>query len=121
MVNLPWRRKELLYYLDILANPQKQKQIWIDHIFPEGTVYGCLDFAIHFLFDDTALTDDPEVTIGDILENMDEVNAIRGVTDAFKIVFAEHGMQKSDEEYLASVEWQEVIKAAKIAFEKFIK
>ena len=117
MVNLPWKRTELLYYLDILASVEKQKRIWIDHIFPEGVVYDCLDFAIHFLFDDTALADDPEVTIGDILVNMDEANAIREVIDAFKVVFAQHGTQKTDQEYLSSVEWHEVVRAAKAAFQ----
>ncbi len=119
MVQYPWRRTELLYYLDILASPEKQRQIWLEHIFPPGIVYSELDYAIHFLFDDTALADDPEVTVGDILLNQDEVAAIKAVTSAIDAVLNQLGIDKTQEKYLTSPEWYPVIEAAKAALAVF--
>ena len=77
----------------------------------------CLDYAIHFLFDDTSLADEPEKLIGYILANQKEVELIRGVTAALDKLLFELGTDKSDAEYLCSPGWNEVIEAAKKAYE----
>jgi hypothetical protein len=85
--------------------------------YPDGVVYGCLDYAIHFLFDDTSLADEPEKLIGYILANQKEVELIRGVTAALDKLLFELGTDKSDTEYLSSPLWNEVVKASKKAYE----
>jgi hypothetical protein len=120
MVNLPWQRDNLIYYLEILSDKAKQQQRWVEHIYPPGVVYDHLDYCIHFLYDDTALADDPEVTLGDILVNQDEANQVRSLIGTFEIVFDKLGMTKTDEEYINSPEWQGVVEAASRLL-KFIK
>jgi hypothetical protein len=115
MIQLPHKREELIYYLTALSDPVYQRQAWVNHEFPTGVVYDCFDYAVHFLFDDTALADAPEKTIGWILEDEQEMQAVSKVIHAIDEVLNKLGTELTDEQYINSPEWQQVIEAAKSA------
>ena len=121
MIKLPEKRKELFYYIETLANPNYQRQAWVNHQFPPGIEYDCFDYAVNFLFDDTALADAPETTIGWILENKDEVQAIGQVIQAIDTVLNTLGTDLSDEEYISSDEWSQVVTTASAALSILVK
>lgn len=116
-MKFPEQRQELIDTLQVLSDKKYQELAWIRGEYPDGVVYDCLDYSVHFLFDDTSLADEPEKLIGYILANQKEVELIRGVTAALDKIFFELGTDKSDAEYLSSPLWNEVIEASKKAYE----
>jgi hypothetical protein len=61
-------RVELIGYLQALSDPDYQRIAWIEQRLPIGSIkYDEFDYAIHFLYDDTNLGENPEADIGDIL------------------------------------------------------
>lgn len=115
-LKFPEQRQELRETLQALSDRKYQDSVWIEGEYPDGVVYDCLDYAIHFLFDDTALADNPEKLIGYILIDRKEVELIQGVTKALDKLFFNLGTDKSDIEYLSSPLWNDVIEAAKKAY-----
>jgi hypothetical protein len=115
MIQLPHKREELIYYLTALADPVYQHRVWLKHEFPPGIVYDCFDYAVNFFFDDTALADAPQETIGWILENEEEMQAVSKVINAVDEVLNKLGTELTDEQYINSPEWQSVIESAKAA------
>lgn len=112
MVNLPRQREELLHYLHALADPDYQQQVWLDKKFPDGIIYDSFDYAVNFLFDDTRLADAPELTLGEILENSEEIEAVRKVIAAIDVLLNTAGGNLTFAEYRQYPEWQDVITAA---------
>lgn len=74
-----------------------------------------LDYAVHFLFDDTSLAEDPSSVIGWILVDFKESDAILNVTRALDNIFDKYGLNLTDKEYIEKEEWKRVIDAAKKA------
>lgn len=114
-VELPGKREELQYYLQALSNRDFQERAWVQGIFPPGVVYDSFDYAINFFFDDTHLADNPQGTVGWILEDAREVAAVQTVTRALDHVLKQQGTDRPVTEYLASSEWQAVIEASDLA------
>jgi aminoglycoside phosphotransferase (APT) family kinase protein len=77
MVQYPWMREQLFDTLRTLAHVDYQRRAWVKHQYPPGVQFDNFDLAVHFLFDDTALFDAPEKTIGWILEDAYEVRTIQ--------------------------------------------
>ncbi len=102
------RRYEFLYYIDVLADIDKQRAIWINHQFPDGVEMDNLDLAIHFFFDDTGLADNTERQIGFILEDKKEAKLVKELTDIWGTIIDELG-DISDSYYLDHPRWMEVI------------
>ncbi|WP_414939341.1 SCO4402 family protein [Amycolatopsis sp. cmx-11-51] len=65
--------------------------------------------------DDVQMLEAPENTIGDILRDEREVAVFGPLSDAFENLFGKLGTKLSDEEYLNSAEWPQVVAAAKAA------
>jgi hypothetical protein len=105
-------RKELISNLQSLSNWEYQKKCWILNECPNGVEYDELDYAIHFLFDDTELASDSESTIGFILKDKIEAQAVKSVCDELDKIFDKYGLDKTDEEYISLVEWKTVIESA---------
>ena len=72
---------------------------------------------IGLLYDDTLLAENPETAIGIFLKDENEVQMIKTVVVALERVFDALGTNATDEEYISSREWSEVIKAAAYALE----
>lgn len=110
-------REELLETLRTLADAEYQRKTWLDQNFPPGTEHDCFDYAVHFIYDDTSLATDPEDTIGVFLKDENEVQMIKAVVAALERVFDALGMKATDEEYISSREWSDVLKAASRAWQ----
>jgi len=114
----PKMRTELLDYLENLSNWDYQNDCWVNGKCPSGIEHDELDYSIHFLFDDTALSDDPESLIDIFLKNKEEADSIRLLCDELQIIFKKYGTKLSDEEYINLAEWKNVVRAAQAAFAK---
>lgn len=113
-VKYPGMRDELLGYLQSLSDLSYQKSCWVAHNCPEGIVHDELDYAIHFLFDDTKLSLDPDKCIGIFLRNHEEAEAIHLLCREIDEIFEKYG-DLTDAEYIALPEWSNVLDAAQAA------
>lgn len=117
MVKLPIRRVEMIEHLEMLSNKDLQIKSWIKHEYPEGVEYDTLMFAVEF-FDDMYLADKSSYKqIGYILKDENELLVIQRLTTAIDEVFEAVGKSRSDALYLNHPLWDNVIQAAKDAFE----
>ena len=105
-------RAELLDYLEGLSNIEYQRSCWIRGICPEGVQHDELDYAVHFFFDDTLLSAEPEKLIGFCLKDAVESSAVKDVCEKLSTVFQKYGKQLSDAEYIELPEWGSVIDSA---------
>ena len=119
MIQYPERRDELIYYLKALADKQYVIDVWVNHNFPPG-IYDCFDYAVHFFFDDTGLAENPKATIGFILENDTEVEAIQLITKSIDNLLDDAGKNLPDEEYINHSKWGNIIEASTNALKVFI-
>lgn len=113
----PNMRDELLDILSTLSNAEYQRDAWVKGKFPPGIQFDNLDLAIHFLFDDTSLGDDPKSMVGIILLNDIEVKLISNLIESLNLIFDKYGLILSDESYINKPEWVAVIQKAEEAFD----
>ncbi|PIF76585.1 hypothetical protein CLU95_3752 [Variovorax sp. 54] len=114
-ITYPEMRQELIEYLQGLADPQYQRRVWVDQLLEDGVQHDEFDYAVHFLFDDTALASDPHSTIGWILKDASEADTVTAVVASIEAVFAKHGTKLSDAEYIELPEWHSVVATAATA------
>ena len=112
MVKYPKMREELLETLRSLADREYQHKVWIENDYPPGIEYDSFDEAVHFLYDDTVLAENPDAAIGVIIEDEKEARLMSAVCQAIDLVFEALGTGVSDEEYIKSAEWTGVVEAA---------
>ena len=117
MVKYPKMREELLETLRSLADREYQHKAWVENDYPPGIQCDSFDEAVHFLYDDTVLAENPDAAIGVIIENEKEARLISAVCQAIDLVFEALGTGVSDEEYIKSSEWTGVVEAALIALQ----
>ena len=115
MIKFPEMRKELIDSLTGLSDKQYQEDCWVKKQCPLGIENDELDYAVHFLFDDTQLSESPESMIGFCLRNKLEAKAVNLVCREISNIFDKYGYDKSDKEYIDYPEWQGVIESAKSA------
>jgi hypothetical protein len=112
MVKYPKMREELLETLRSLADRDYQYKAWVDSDYPPGIECDSFDDAVHFLYDDTVLAENPDLAIGVIIEDEKEARLMSAVCQAIDLVFEALGTGVSDEEYIKSAEWTMVVEAA---------
>jgi hypothetical protein len=110
----PEMREELIDYLHGLSDREYQYQAWVEDKRPGGG-HDELDYAIHFLYDDTDLANDPISLIGWILTGKEEAEVIINLVKALDIIFDKYGTELADKEYLVKKEWGNVLSMAKKA------
>lgn len=108
----PHMREELIGYLHSLADKEYQLAVWVrDEPYPD-VVHDELDYAIHFIYDDTCLGSDPGEAIGWFLKNDLEAQSIRNLVRCLDSLFATYGMNLEDAQYIEKPEWLDVMDAA---------
>ena len=117
MVKYPKMREELLETLRSLADREYQHKVWLERDYPPGIECDSFDDAVHFLYDDTVLAENPDAAIGVILEDKKEARLMSAVCQAIDLVFEALGTGVGDEEYIKSSEWTWVVEAALRALE----
>lgn len=105
-------REELLETLRSLADREYQHKVWLEGDYPPGIECDSFDEAVHFLYDDTVLAENPDAAIGVIIEDEKEASLMSAVCQAIDLVFEVLGTEVSDEEYIKSAEWTMVVEAA---------
>ena len=119
-MKFPWMREELVETLRALSDKKYQQLAWVEKKFPQGIEFDEFDCAVHFLFDDTCLAEDPEGLIGYCLLNQKEATWVRYVTDSIDKLLSELGNELTDLEYISSPQWERVLKTSAEAY-KFFK
>ncbi len=108
-------REELIDYLKGLADPEYQQRVWVQGL-PDPTIeHDELDFTIHFLYDDTHLAEDLYLTIGSILHNDKEAEAVKRLIASLEVIFSKYGLDLDDSDYIKLPEWTSVVECAKTA------
>lgn len=108
----PEMRAELLSYLKGLSDKDYQVSCWVNRKCPCGVMHDEFDYVIHFLFDDTVLSKDPEKLIGYCLQDTIEARAVKAVCDALDSLLKTHGTGLSDAQYIELPEWGGVMSEA---------
>ncbi len=117
MVQYSKMRDDLLETLCSLADREYQQTAWVEHNYPPGILYDSFDEAVHFLYDDTILAENPDAAIGVIIQDEKEARLIEAVCSAINQVFEASGTQASDQEYINSSKWTDVVEAASLALQ----
>lgn len=105
-------REDLLETLRSLADREYQHKVWLENDYPPGIEWDSFDEAVHFLYDDTVLAENPDAAIGVIIEDEKEARLMSAVCQAIDLVFEALGTGVCDEEYIKSSEWTMVVEAA---------
>lgn len=114
-VKYPEMRKELVSHLQALSDPAYQRRVWVAGNREGSIQHDEFDYAVHFLFDDTQLADDPGSTIGWILRDSCEADRIATLVNAMEGIFQKYGTGLSDAQYISLAEWNVVVDAARRA------
>jgi hypothetical protein len=113
----PNMRNELLDHLQALSDSYYQEEVWVKGRPWPGIEHDELDYAVHFMFDDTCLSRDPAGAIGWFLNDDEEVAAVGRVVAALQHIFSTYGTELDDAAYIAKPEWLHVLSAANDAKE----
>ena len=114
-LEFPEMRAELIAHLQSLADPEYQQMGWVNHRFPPGIEYDDFDNVIHFLYDDTVLSENAEADIGVILKNKEEADAVKFLINEIDSLFDIYGLSLKDGEYMSKPEWENIVRKAKNA------
>ncbi|BAQ73830.1 uncharacterized protein POS17_2136 [Pseudomonas sp. Os17] len=113
-IEYPAMREELISYLEGLSSVDYQYNAWVSRANPD-IGYDEFNYAVHFLYDDTDLANDPRSWIGIVLRGESEVAAISDVVNSIDRVFDKYGTCLTDAEYLTKLEWVDVVESSKRA------
>jgi hypothetical protein len=105
-------RQELLDYLRGLSDFDYQRRVWVDGQREGSIEHDELNYAVHFLYDDTALAKNPRSTIGVFLYDVAEADAVEMLVSVLDGIFQKYGTNLSDSQYIGLPEWTSVIQAA---------
>lgn len=112
IVKYPHLRTELVEVCASLSDADYQRRVWLNPDSAES-----FDYVVHFLFDDTPLSESPDRCLGDVLVNRDEVDAVRGLCASIDEVLRIGGSELRDGDYIEMKEWCNVLDAAARAHE----
>jgi hypothetical protein len=114
-IEWPNRRAGVIEALDVLeSDPATLLTRSPDGVLP----YPSLTDAVHWLVDDTSWDHhDPSESVGTILSNLEEADAITSVVKAIVRISGRQGATASDAVWLADSEWQVVRESARVATE----
>ena len=122
MVEFPGMRYELILTIKDLCDLSLHKNKWADSNYPHA-FWNNLDGSIYTLLDSTDYLDNREnpIGIGVTLRDKNEANFVRNVAQKLKKVIKEIGIEQPDSAYLDSPLWDDVVEAAKHAYEVLMK
>jgi hypothetical protein len=122
MIELPGMRRELILNIADLSDKEMQCNKWVDQRFSHS-FWNNLSYSVHALFDDADYRkDDPKpIMIGITLRNKEEVAVVRHLISVLDKVLDKIGIKQPDSAYLNSPLWDDVVEAAKHAYEVLMK
>lgn len=122
MIEFPGMRRELIGAICYLSDKEMQLIKWADSNYPHA-FWNNLDFSLDTLLDCTNYLDNSEnpIAIGVTLRDKIEADYVRDVAQKLKKVIKEIGIEQPDSAYLNSPLWDDVVEAAKHAYEVLMK
>ncbi|MFD0856457.1 hypothetical protein ACFQ07_29735 [Actinomadura adrarensis] len=115
MVQYPEMRAQILETLRALADPEHQRQVWVEHRPPRPGYYDDLDLNISVLFDDTIIAEDPCAHIGKTLHNENEAQAVQALVDVLDPFIESLPRGTDDATAISMPAWRDVVEAARRA------
>lgn len=116
MIKYPGFRRQLILEIKELSDLNLQKNKWVNEKYAHP-FWDDLNITIETIFDEGDLEENPEEGIGLFLQNQAEVDALKPLVKALDVVLKQIGIEKSDSAYIDSPLWQDVVVAAKHAYE----
>ena len=110
-------RNELIDYLRELSGLSYQRSSWVVKDASEDMTKSELNYSVHFLYDDTNLSNNPYSCIGWFLRDQEEAKLILEVINSLDAVFEKYGLDLKDQEYIEKEEWTKVLESSKLALE----
>ena len=109
----PEIRLEVIGAVRELADLAYQRKHWVGG--SASAPRTCFDDVVHWLFDDTSLSDAPASCVGSFLISEAELVAITKAMRALDVMFDAYGFELVDVDYTFKPEWSAVISAAQEA------
>lgn len=119
MVQFEQMRSSVLDCLETLADPAYQRRMWVDERHQHPNLIEDLDQNIHVLYDDTDVLEAPERTIGFVLRNQREADAMRALGKVLSPLYDSLPAGTEDATVISMPEWQGVVAAAQAAVRVF--
>ncbi len=111
-IEYPSRRVYVIEALEMLAD-----EFIYERRLPPPVEWHPFDHPVHVLFDDTQVASAPEKELGNIFFNMEEIEAIKKVTQLIDQMLNDMGSNHADEAYYQSAYWPKIYNSAKNALE----
>lgn len=121
VIRYPEMRAEVVEAVRALSDLEYQQRVWVRRELPHPGYHDDFRLNVHILYDDTTVFEDPATAVGDILRGEEEVRALMPLKAALDAVFAEHGTERTDEEYLGQPGWAAVLDAANKALAVLVR
>jgi hypothetical protein len=114
-VRFPEMRSEVMRALQALADPDYQRRVWVNRVYPHPGFYDDFTLNIHILYDDTRVLEAPHEVVGSVLSSDLEAEAMARLAHVINSLFERVGTDLSDEDYLRQPEWSSVVEQAQAA------
>jgi hypothetical protein len=108
-LRFPWVRTELIDHLRYLIAPKSYAD--------KDPHFTGVDYAMHFILDDSVLGEDPSSSIGYVLRSNEEAQSVAQLADAMVKLLDRYGKHAEDRALASSPEWASVAKASKSLLE----
>lgn len=106
-LELPAMRVDLAAYTNSLKDGAHQQQVWVRH--EPSNLQDSFSDVVHFFFDDTSLAANPYASIGTILRDGAEAEAVAALTRRMDALLDQVGTGVPDEAYVQAAGWPEVM------------
>jgi hypothetical protein len=110
-IKYPDMRSELISYLEAICRFRWPSMI--DH----DSLEQALDIAIHFIYDDTALGENANSTVGWFLKSSDEAALSRTLVSSIDFFLEKHGINSTEFDRFRTKEWENLVQHAKALLE----
>ena len=122
MVEFPGMRRELILYVKDVSDKEMQRTKWVNskakHAFWDHLIYP-IDFLLNGA--DYFLDNPDPIMIGVTLRNRKEADLVRHLATLLDKNLDKIGIEQPDSAYLNSPLWDDVVEAAKHAYEVLMK
>ncbi|GAA2127194.1 hypothetical protein GCM10009727_16800 [Actinomadura napierensis] len=115
VVRFPDMRREVIDALQALSDPDYQRRVWVDRVYPQPGYYDDLTHNINLLYDDTSVAEDPYGQVGVTLESDEEAAVMERLVAVLDPLLDGFPAELDDAEVISRPEWAEVVKAAQDA------
>ena len=119
-IEYPRFRSDIISEVRILSDAKKQRKEWTDSNY-KHPFWDNIRLNADILMDDMPCEEDPPRSIGVVLRNYEELVYVQFLIQCLLRVIKEIGVAQPDSAYLNPSLWNDVVEAAKHAYEVLMK